>query len=153
MFIGQDVARNPVEIPHSLGRTGDDQIAFAHGVGLLADHGHVALKAAAFIEQGGVDHAVHRHVHVLGAQALQHRQRITPGQQQFGKRALVVQRHGLAGGALLLNHPGQPTRPAQGMVGSRGGGTGLKVVGTLPAVLAAKLGAFGGQQVVQRGGA
>ena len=81
MLLRLDVARDPVEIAHGLRRASDDQKAFAHGVGLLADHGHVALKAAALIEQGGVDHAVHRHVHVFGAQALQHRQRITAGQQ------------------------------------------------------------------------
>ena len=148
-----DVACDPVKVAHGLGRAGDDQEALPHGIGLLADHGHVTLKAAALIEQGGIDHAVHRHVHVLGAQALQHRQHIAAGQQELGKRALVIQRHGLAGGALLGLHSVQPARPAQCMVGADGVGAGLEVVHPLPTVLAAKLGALRCQQVVKRRGA
>ena len=87
------------------------------------------------IEQRGVDHAVHRHVDLVGAQPLQHGQGVAALQQQLAEAALVVDRHRLARGALLLDHPVQPAGPAQAVVRPRRGRRGLEVVGALPAVL------------------
>ena len=85
VFGGQYVARDPVEIAHRLRRTSDDQKAVARVVGRLPNHGQVALKTAALVEHGGVDHFVDGHIHFVGAQALQHGQCVAPLQQQFGE--------------------------------------------------------------------
>jgi hypothetical protein len=71
-----------------------------------ADHRQVALETAALVQQRGVDHRVDRHVDLVRAQALQHRERIAALQQQLRERGLVVERDRLARGALLVDHPG-----------------------------------------------
>ena len=143
-----DVAFDPVGIAHGLRRAGDDEKA----LGRQAQHGEITLEAAPRIEHGGVDHPPRRHVHLIGAQALQHGQRVAALQQQFAEGCLVVQRHRLSGGALLVDHPAQPTWAAQG-VGRRGRVGRTKVVGALPAVFAAELGTARGQPVIQGRGA
>ncbi len=122
---------DPVGVAHRLRRAGDDEKA----VGRLADDGQVALEAAALVQQRGVDHLVHRHVDVVGAQPLQHRQCIASLQQQLAEAALVVQRHRFARGALLVDHPVEPAGAAE-RVQRPGRAGGLEVVGALPAVLA-----------------
>ena len=161
VFVGVDMPADPVGIAHRLGRARDQQEALARGILGQAHDGQVALEATADVEQAGVDHAAHRHVHVVGAQALQHRQRVAPLQQQLAKGGLVVDGHGLARGTLLFDHPVQPARATQRV--SRAWHSGrAEVVGALPAILAAEIGvaravragARGSrQQVVQRAGA
>ena len=142
LLVGVDVATDPIGIAHGLGRAGDEQEALARGISRQAHDSEVTLEAAACVEQAGVDHAAHWHIHIVGTQPLQHRQGVAPLQQELAEGGLVIDRHGLARGALLLDHPVQPARAAE-RVGRTLHARWAEVVHPLPAVLAAELGAPG----------
>ena len=93
-FAGQPVPLDPVEVARRLRRSGDDEKA----IEAEARDGHVALEAAALVQHRRIDHPAARDVHLVGAQALQQRERVAALQQQLGERGLVVERDRLARG-------------------------------------------------------
>ena len=146
VLVRADVPADPVPVAHGLGRAADEVVL----VGGQADRGQVALEAAAVVQQAGVHRLADRHVHVVGAEPLEHADRVAPSEEELREAGLVEDRHLLARGPMFGGVKVEPVLPAEGVRRHRLGPVAGEPVGPLPAALAAEAGAPCRQPVVQR---
>ena len=144
MLVGTDVALDPRGVARRLRGAGqEEELALGD-----AQHREVALEPAARVEHRRVDHAPGRHVDLVRAQALEHRERVAALEREFRERGLVEDDRVLAARALLVEHPREPRGGAQRRR-RRALALRQEVVGALPAQLAAEHRALRGEPVVE----
>ena len=140
------VAGQPSEIAGLADRRSDDEVA---RLGEPRD-GEVGLDAAAIVEPLRVDDAAHRHIHLAGREAVEHRTGVPALDEVLGEAGLVEERDIVAHRAALGARVLEPVLAAVGVFVLRLDAGWREPVRALPARGLAHAGARGDQAVVQR---